>query len=1016
VKINLTVIEDSKLYVHNFLEDQEGSLWIITNSGLVRRLPDGRIVHYQGFYPWSLMVDSRGMMWMAAYEQVYVLNPTPASSYVKADQLPWRVVSDFSSTSTWRDSSTPFSLVPGEALRFTAADGYIRGIVRTMRQSADGLIWLGQENRDSAGLLLFDGKRFHHYTTEQGLSNNIISSLGEDSAGNLWLGTYSNGVMKVVRNGFITYVDPARLNEMWTNSIFEDPSGNLYAITFNYFINRLDEGRFTALQPKLPQHINGWWGWHHSAIRDHKGEWWVYTVDGLYRFPAVERIEQLASTPPKAVYSSKDVLPSDNIFRLFEDSHGDIWISTYTGAQSRLVRWERATESFHRYTVAHGLPSTNSPCAFREDSSGNLWLGFFDGGLARYRDGHFTFFKDAEGVPAGMIISLHLDRQKRLWIATADGGLSRIDDTNAEQPLLKTYTVADGLASNNIRCITEDQWGCIYVGVGSGVDRLDPATGSVKHYTTSDGLVSSYVTAAYRDHRNRLWFGTLQGLSMLIPEPAQPSPSPPVLINGVRVEGVTYSVSELGELTIPYLELTANQNHIEIDFFGFGFGLGEALRYQYKLEGSEQDWQPLTFLRTVNYASLSPGTYRFVVQAVNTDGAVSESPATFDFKILPPFWRRWWFITLVAIFLAGIIFAVDRYREARLRAIKESEDRFRTLAETASDAIITIDEKSIIIFVNPAAEKVFGYSAAEMLGYELTMLMPEYLRHLHRAGFNKYRETGKKHLSWEAIELPGLHKSGREIPLEISFGEFVRNEQHFFTGVARDITERKRAEEALLRSREERLVEIEQVRKRIATDLHDDIGSSLTQISILSEVARRGLASDDSTQRKPLSMIASASRELVDSMSDIVWAINPQKDHLSDLTQRMRLFASDIFTGGNIKFRFNAPGAEQNVHMGANMRREVFLIFKESVNNLVRHSGCTEAEIEFHIQEDWLTLRVSDNGIGFDLSQQSDGHGLMSMRQRAQDSGGDFEVLSGKGTGTTVNLKLPFNSSALPDS
>src|SRR5262249_11030739 len=146
------------------------------------------------------------------------------------------------------------------------------------------------------------------------------------------------------------------------------------------------------------------------------------------------------------------------------------------------------------------------------------------------------------------------------------------------------------------------------------------------------------------------------------------------------------------------------------------------------------------------------------------------------------------------------------------------------------------DEASTIIFVNPAAEQVFGYSMAEMVGADLTMLMPEYLRHLHHAGLSRYRETGQRHISWEAIELPGLHQSGREIPLEISFGEFTRAGQRYFTGIARDITERKRADEALRRSREERLAELERVRRRIATDLHDDIGSSLTQISILSEV------------------------------------------------------------------------------------------------------------------------------------------------------------------------------------
>jgi len=122
----------------------------------------------------------------------------------------------------------------------------------------------------------------------------------------------------------------------------------------------------------------------------------------------------------------------------------------------------------------------------------------------------------------------------------------------------------------------------------------------------------------------------------------------------------------------------------------------------------------------------------------------------------------------------------------------------RVIAETASDAIITINEDSTILFVNRAAVNIFGYSPEEMLGAELTMLMPGYLRHLHRAGLNQYLETGKKHIPWEAVELPGLHKSGKEISLELSFGEFRRNGQRFFTGIARDITRRKQDERRLV--------------------------------------------------------------------------------------------------------------------------------------------------------------------------------------------------------------------------
>jgi PAS domain S-box-containing protein len=126
----------------------------------------------------------------------------------------------------------------------------------------------------------------------------------------------------------------------------------------------------------------------------------------------------------------------------------------------------------------------------------------------------------------------------------------------------------------------------------------------------------------------------------------------------------------------------------------------------------------------------------------------------------------------------------------------------RVIAETASDGIITIDENSTILFVNRATEKIFGYSRDELMGHSLTMLMPEYLRHVHRAGLTRYISSGQRHISWEAVELPGLHKNGSELPLELSFGESVEGGKHFFTGIVRDITERKRAEEALRQSEE----------------------------------------------------------------------------------------------------------------------------------------------------------------------------------------------------------------------
>lgn len=152
--------------------------------------------------------------------------------------------------------------------------------------------------------------------------------------------------------------------------------------------------------------------------------------------------------------------------------------------------------------------------------------------------------------------------------------------------------------------------------------------------------------------------------------------------------------------------------------------------------------------------------------------------------------------------LTALLASTRRLSEEALRNLEESEERYRVVVETASDAVIIIDEDSRIEFVNGAAEKVFGYAAEEMLGESLTMLIPEPLREAHRAGLKRYTETGNRSLDWGSIELQGLRKNGEPLPLEISFGEFSKDGKRCFTGFVRDIIGRKRAERELRESEE----------------------------------------------------------------------------------------------------------------------------------------------------------------------------------------------------------------------
>jgi PAS domain S-box-containing protein len=152
----------------------------------------------------------------------------------------------------------------------------------------------------------------------------------------------------------------------------------------------------------------------------------------------------------------------------------------------------------------------------------------------------------------------------------------------------------------------------------------------------------------------------------------------------------------------------------------------------------------------------------------------------------------------------GELETVAKESKREEEAVSENESRFEILAEAATDGIISIDDQSTIRYANPAAGRLFGYEPDEMLGNTLTSLMPERLRQIHLTSVRRYLSTGQRHVGWRAVELIGLHKSGREFPIEVSFGEAIHNGRHFFTGIVRDVTDRKRSEEAL-RASEQRL-------------------------------------------------------------------------------------------------------------------------------------------------------------------------------------------------------------------
>jgi signal transduction histidine kinase len=202
-------------------------------------------------------------------------------------------------------------------------------------------------------------------------------------------------------------------------------------------------------------------------------------------------------------------------------------------------------------------------------------------------------------------------------------------------------------------------------------------------------------------------------------------------------------------------------------------------------------------------------------------------------------------------------------------------------------------------------------------------------------------------------------------------------------------------------SRLARLQALAKLRGRIAGDLHDEVGSNLGSIAVLSELSQREPALPKNVRRR-LTQIHQVSRHTAAAIRDIVWFINPEFDTLDDMVARMREFAVAEF--GALPYQFEAPARLPQQRLSLALRRNVFFAFKEMLHNLVKHAHATQARIRLDVTRDRLCLEVTDDGQGFEPALARTGHGLKSLRQRALDLGGRLDIQSQRGQGTTITL------------
>lgn len=209
-----------------------------------------------------------------------------------------------------------------------------------------------------------------------------------------------------------------------------------------------------------------------------------------------------------------------------------------------------------------------------------------------------------------------------------------------------------------------------------------------------------------------------------------------------------------------------------------------------------------------------------------------------------------------------------------------------------------------------------------------------------------------------------------------------------------------------VRNREQQLLKIQTVRNKIANDLHDDMGSALSTINLYSEVAKIKSEKENNELIEILDKISLTSLEMQENMSHIVWSLQPRNDHFEQVVLKLKYFASEALDSKNIQLDFNMHDSVKDLKLSSEQRKELFLIFKEAINNIVKYANCTLVKIYFTQQRDVLLMRVIDNGIGFNTQQIFTGNGLHSMQHRAETLDGELQITSEEGIGTEVWLRF----------
>ncbi len=332
--------------------------------------------------------------------------------------------------------------------------------------------------------------------------------------------------------------------------------------------------------------------------------------------------------------------------------------------------------------------------------------------------------------------------------------------------------------------------------------------------------------------------------------------------------------------------------------------------------------------------------------------------------------------------------------------------RFEALLESAPDAIVIVDERGLIQIINSEAELMFGYPRAELIGQPVELLVPFRQKEVHMENRARYTAKPKTRPMGVGLDLSARRKDGTEFPVEISLSPMPTDDGLLITSVIRDVTSRRRLEDAALSARA--IAAQEQERIRIARDLHDEVAQALSGIALGLEAVES--AARLKTAREQAKRLGDEVTDAMRELRRVVEHLRPDElAHIGLVASLERMAENRQESNPNTKIVFHSNGNDRRLDPEAELA--VYRVVQEALTNSIKHADAKTIEIDLTERDDSIVARVRDDGCGFALEESAtNGLGLGGMRERARILGGELKIDSAKGRGTEVALRLPVES------